>query len=81
MTSPTAIPFLKKLILKKSKKKLYFLDFDGFYAVKGKNGMDLSPIVTSFESYTLLRLIENENQLGVGIQFLFAWFDFCAQKE
>ena len=25
-------------------KKLYFLDFDGFYAVKGKNGMDLSPI-------------------------------------
>ena len=73
----------------------FFIDFElmsNFFVVQEKDSRQIvcfsgwslisrDSEISSFESYTLLRLIENENQLDVGIQFLFAWFDFCAQKE
>ena len=37
--------------------------------------------ISTFESYTLLRLIENENQLDVGIQFLSLGLIFVLTKN
>ena len=37
--------------------------------------------ISSFESYTLLRRIQNENQLDVDIQFFVAWVSFLCSKR
>ena len=37
--------------------------------------------ISSFESYTFLRRIQNENTLNVGIQFFFAWVSFLCSTR
>ena len=73
----------------------FFIDFElmsNFFVVQEKDSRQIvcfsgwslisrDSEISSFESYTLLRLIENENQLGVGIQFFVAWVRFLCSKR
>ena len=73
----------------------FFIDFElmsNFFVVQEKDSRQIvcfsgwslisrDSEISSFESYTLLRPIENENQLDVGIQFFVAWVWFLCSKR